>query len=133
MDIQLQDTDGLGARDGDYTRGGYPKRSPVVLGTIRPGYKAPKYGYEEPLMEYRIGIMTAVDFEIGLWCRNTEQHRLNPRTARQCFGESPVFFDKDEAIAAARPLLAKAGCGIKVRNFNERWPGTHCSILQFPA
>lgn len=133
MDEQLQDTGAFGIRSGDYTNNGYPKRSPVVLGTIRPSYTAPKGGYGELSMEYRIGVVTAVDFEIGFCCRNIEQFRLNPEIARKCFGESLVYLDKDEAIEAARSLLDRAGCGIKVRNFNERWPGTDCTILQFPA
>lgn len=133
MNVEILDTAALSERDEEFSRGGYPKRSPVVLGTIRPGYTAPRGWHEEPEMEYRIGVMTAGDFEVGLWCHKTPQHRLNPEIARKCFGESPVYFDKDEAIEAARPLLAKAGCGIKVRNFNERWPGVSCSILKFPS
>ncbi len=129
MDEQLQDAAKPDARAGDYTQNNYPQRSPVVLGTLRPRYVAPEGRHEEPAMEYRIGVVTAGDFEIGLSCRNIQGHRLNPRVARKCFGGSLVYLDKNEAIRAARPLITRAGCGIKVRNFNERWPGTDCTIL----
>lgn len=101
------------------SKGGYPRRTPLVLTTLRPGTKS-----EE---EYRVGIVEDKDFIEGLCCLNLQQRRLNPIIARRCFGSSPIFFDKDEAIVHAQTL--RASIGVKVLQYHEVWPGTECKII----
>lgn len=117
-------------REEHYESGsGLPKKTPVVLGTYLTARK--KADGPEPLMEYRVGIVEAGDFKLGLRCPFNDQYRLNPVVARKCFGTSPILLDKDEAIELAQhTLLDAASCGVKVLNFNELWPGTDCRIIE---
>jgi hypothetical protein len=121
-----EDDDDTDSKQKTYFAGGYPHRTIVVFDTQR-------VGGSKAMREYRIALIHGKDFIKGLRCpRKEDCMHLNPQVARPCFerelkqGEREVYYEVDQAIAAAEAKYAHIETGVKVLYFDDIWPGSPC-------